>query len=94
MSNVRNLIDAIDAGDSVGIETAFEAEMASRIADRLDAMRASVAASMFAEDAEETVVEEEVENLDEKLVGDQHKIDANKNGKIDAHDFKLLRKKK
>ena len=26
------------------------------------------------------------------LVGNQHKIDANKNGKIDAEDFKLLRK--
>lgn len=28
------------------------------------------------------------------MVGKQHKIDANKNGKIDAHDFKLFRKKK
>lgn len=27
-----------------------------------------------------------------KLVGNQHKLDANGNGKIDAHDFKLLRK--
>ena len=30
----------------------------------------------------------------EELKGDQHKIDANKNGKIDGHDFKLLRGKK
>ena len=30
----------------------------------------------------------------EELKGDQHKIDANKNGKIDGHDFKLLRSKK
>lgn len=30
----------------------------------------------------------------EDLKGDQHKIDANKNNKIDAHDFKLLRAKK
>jgi hypothetical protein len=30
----------------------------------------------------------------EELKGNQHKIDANKNGKIDAHDFKLLRGKK
>lgn len=29
----------------------------------------------------------------ERLIGKQHKIDANKNGKVDAHDFKLLRKK-
>ena len=30
----------------------------------------------------------------EELVGNQHRIDANKNGKIDAHDFKLLKAKK
>jgi len=29
----------------------------------------------------------------EELKGDQHKIDANGNGKVDAHDFKMLRKK-
>jgi hypothetical protein len=33
---------------------------------------------------------EEVE-LDEALKGDQHKIDKNHNGKVDGHDFKLLR---
>lgn len=32
--------------------------------------------------------------MDEELKGNQHKIDANKNGKIDSHDFKLLRAKK
>ena len=32
--------------------------------------------------------------INEELKGNQHKIDANKNGKVDAHDFKLLRKKK
>jgi hypothetical protein len=35
-----------------------------------------------------------VQQLDEGLKGDQHKIDANKNGKIDARDFELLRRKK
>jgi len=29
-----------------------------------------------------------------ELIGNQHKIDANKNGKVDAHDFKLLKAKK
>ena len=38
-------------------------------------------------------LKEEVESVNE-LVGNQHKIDANKNGKVDAHDFKLLRSKK
>jgi hypothetical protein len=34
------------------------------------------------------------EEVQEELTGKQHKIDANKNGKIDANDFKMLRKKK
>jgi hypothetical protein len=33
-----------------------------------------------------------LQSLDEKLLGKQHKIDKNKNGKVDAHDFELLRK--
>lgn len=36
----------------------------------------------------------EDEEVYEELKGNQHKIDANKNGKIDGHDFKLLRSKK
>ena len=38
-------------------------------------------------------VDEEAD-LKEKLVGGQKKLDHNKNGKIDAHDFHLMRKKK
>lgn len=30
----------------------------------------------------------------EELKGNQHKIDMNNNGRLDAHDFKLLRRKK
>ena len=36
---------------------------------------------------------EETSHIAERLIGKQHKIDANKNGKVDAHDFKLLRSK-
>jgi len=32
------------------------------------------------------------EVVDEELKGNQHKLDKNKNGKLDKHDFKLLRK--
>lgn len=39
-------------------------------------------------------IKKEDVQVDEALVGNQHKIDANKNGKVDAHDFKLLRSKK
>jgi hypothetical protein len=37
--------------------------------------------------------EDEQDDVHEALKGNQHKIDANRNGKIDAHDFKLLRAK-
>jgi hypothetical protein len=37
---------------------------------------------------------QEPQMLGEELVGNQHKIDANKNKKIDAHDFKMLRAQK
>jgi len=40
------------------------------------------------------VAKHEKEMHKEELKGNQHKIDANKNGKIDAHDFELLRGKK
>jgi hypothetical protein len=42
----------------------------------------------------ESLKTEELEQTDEELMGNQHKIDANKNGKVDSHDFKLLRNKK
>jgi hypothetical protein len=32
--------------------------------------------------------------IEKKLIGNQHKIDANHNGKIDAQDFKILKGKK
>jgi len=35
---------------------------------------------------------DDLSGVDEELTGDQHKLDANKNGKVDAHDFKLLKK--
>jgi hypothetical protein len=43
--------------------------------------------------ATDRLTKEESE-LEEKLVGGQKKLDHNKNGKIDAHDFHLMRKKK
>lgn len=44
--------------------------------------------------AEKDEEEEDEEELEEALKGNQHKIDANKNGKLDAQDFKMLRAKK
>jgi len=42
----------------------------------------------------EMAAKQKKEGVDEKLVGNQHKIDANKDGKITSHDFKKLRKQK
>ena len=40
----------------------------------------------------EAYIMDEEEVMNEKLVGKQHKLDKNKNGKIDAEDFRMLRK--
>jgi len=50
--------------------------------------------SIFNDKALKSVAEAAAKIMGEQLKGNQHKIDANKNGKIDAHDFKLLRGKK
>lgn len=47
MSGVQDIINAIDSGDSVAIDDAFNKEMAARVSDRLDTMRQDVAQNMF-----------------------------------------------
>ena len=42
----------------------------------------------------ESLKTEDVEQTDEELKGSQHKLDANKNGKVDSNDFKILRNAK
>jgi hypothetical protein len=49
---------------------------------------------MFNDKLAKSLAEAAKKVMDEELKGQQHKIDANKNNKIDAHDFKLLRAKK
>ena len=59
---VQDLIKAIDSGDSEAIDAAFNSEMATRISERLETMRATVAKGMFAtEQVEETPAEETIE---------------------------------
>jgi hypothetical protein len=50
----------------------------------------------FGKSPDEKKMKEDVEHIEEKrdMPGNQEKIDANKNGKIDAHDFAILRNKK
>ena len=49
---------------------------------------------MFTDKLTLAIAEAAKKCMDEELKGNQHKIDANKNGKIDAQDFKILRGKK
>jgi hypothetical protein len=54
---VQNLVDAIKSGDAMETEQAFGAAMAEKLGDRLEAMRHSVAQSMFTQMATEQPTE-------------------------------------
>jgi hypothetical protein len=105
---ILDLIDSIEAGNHMEANSIFSDLLQDKIAALLDAKKVEVSSSMFNTEEcadcmeeekkmkknEEEDEEDEDEELDEALKGKQHKIDANKNGKLDAHDFKLLRAKK
>lgn len=93
---VDALIDQIYNGNHVEAEETFNALMQEKVNAFLDVAKQEVASSMFnTQDCVECEEQnEEVEVANEALKGNQHKIDANKNGKIDAQDFKMLRKNK
>jgi hypothetical protein len=57
--STRDLIDAIDSGDAVGIETAFNSVMVDKVAERLDAMRTDMSQNMFRTPEETTDVDTE-----------------------------------
>ena len=62
MSGVNDIIDAIQSGDSVAIDTAFNKEMAARVSDQLDVMRQDVAQNMFkSADIEDLSAEDDTE---------------------------------
>lgn len=58
MSNVRELVDALIAGDSVAIDNSFNAVMSDKVSSTLDDYRVEVARNMF-NPTTETDVEEE-----------------------------------
>lgn len=60
--SVRDLIDAIASGDSIATQQAFEQEMMSRVAARIDDKRVEVAQNMF---SSEEAIAEDAEQLDE-----------------------------
>lgn len=66
--STRDLIDAIESGSATDIQTAFEGEMASRIAERLDTMRQEVSKNMFNEARKaSSKVDEDEEEMNEEV---------------------------
>ena len=92
--NVLDLIDLIDSGDALEAEKAFNNILQSRVDELLNAYKQDVATNMFNTEECADCEQQNEEVANEALKGNQHKIDANKNGKIDAQDFKMLRGKK
>ena len=66
---VKDLISAIVEGDASTIDAAFNAEMATRVSNKLEDLRVSVAQNMFAtEQVEETIEDAAEETIEEELV--------------------------
>ena len=73
----------------------FQKSDAPQFAGKSDEKKRQMAIAAKLQADGETKKEETMLNFAsfvEALKGNQHKIDKNKNGKVDAHDFKLLRK--
>ena len=70
---VKDLIAAIAAGDSVAIDAAWNAEMATRISSKLDDMRVSVAKNMFA--TEQAVEDEDISSIEQVEIPEQFESD-------------------
>ena len=107
---ITELMDMIASGDNLSANNLFNALMQDRVEKLLDETKPVLATAIFAtnecfdcdeniseameEDDEEDDEEDEDKEDKKKLKGKQKNIDVNKNGKLDAHDFKLLRAKK
>jgi hypothetical protein len=89
MSNVKNLINAISTGDTIGTESYFNAAIAEKIAGRLDTMRASVAQNMF--QSQEVVTEAAGKPSLGVLAAKhfEHTINANHGGDFDLSDKQM-----
>lgn len=77
--------DEMHEGPAVDAYMADKSPAIANYADKLD---------QGVEDQRERMKKKGMKKVSEELKGNQHKIDTNKNGKLDAHDFKMLRFKK
>ncbi len=91
--NIKNAVDFAFSDNVADMQSELENALQYKIINALEAKRIEIAKSLI--NTNESVdPDEDEEELDEELKGKQHKLDVNKNKKLDAHDFKLLRKGK
>ena len=86
MSGVNDIIDAIQSGDSVAIDTAFNKEMAARVSDRLDTMRQDVAQNMFKSAEVEDLSAEDDTELDLESAGVEDVVETEDELDIEVQD--------
>lgn len=65
MSNTRELVDALIAGDSVAIENTFNTAMSDKISQALDSYRVQLAQSMFNQQEDEDTTDDNTEQTEE-----------------------------
>jgi hypothetical protein len=90
-----SLFDAINEVKSSGTNIAGADAQIRRAKANLDAAELRARHEKEREKVQkkkESLRTEETEGVEEELKGDQHKLDKNKNGKLDAEDFKKVRK--
>lgn len=92
---VKEEVELDEAGPGGPLGYLSPEERAKEIARRKKAIKANEtpASKRFVDNAMKNIKPKNEETeVQEELKGKQHKLDKNKNGKLDAHDFKLLRK--
>lgn len=83
MSNSKNILAALLKEDLIEAKKLINETLLEKLGNALEEKLVDFAPTVF-----------ESQASSEGLKGNQKKIDANKNGKIDGEDFKLLKKKK
>jgi len=86
MSGISDIIDAIQSGDSVAIDDAFNKDMAARVSDRLDTMRHDVAQNMFKSAEVEDLSAEDDTELDLESADVEDVVDTEDELDIEVQD--------
>lgn len=95
LENIKNATQYAFSDNVADMATEIESAIQHKIYDALQAKKVEVAQSFMnpvAEAKEEPFDDEEDTEDSKELKGNQHKLDKNKNGKLDSQDFKMLRK--